>query len=258
MEDGHFAPNNHNISVKGDTMLCSKCQANVDNNAQFCPYCGNRLPNSNERSPFITIGRNPDNDIVLSDNSVSRQHARVRSEQGCLTIEDMGSANGTYVNGYRIQLQRLSASDTIQIGDNTHLSYRDIEAASRRKYGNSEYGGGQTYVSPYGGNPQAYTPSPQNPKRPQQSVPNPVNNGESIESHLIKALFSLPFFPLGIPALINALKVDKLVASRDFNQARICSQKANKYARLGITIWVSIFSLWLLLFILIWSAILLS
>lgn len=256
MEDGHFAPNNHDISVKGDTMLCSRCQANVDNNAQFCPFCGNRLPNPNERSPFITIGRNPDNDIVLSDSSVSRQHARVRSEQGCLTIEDMGSANGTYVNGYRIQLQRLSASDSIQIGSSTQLSYRDIEAASSRKFGYNHYSGGQTYVNPSAGSPQVNPPGHPYSKHPQQPAHNSISNSEPvqsmnnafqvivqqpaansvyqggpIESHLVKAIVSFFFFwPLGIAAIIYAIRTNSLVASRDFNQAMIDSQKAKKYA----------------------------
>lgn len=236
-------------------MLCSRCQANVDNNAQFCPFCGNRLPNPNERSPFITIGRNPDNDIVLSDSSVSRQHARVRSEQGCLTIEDMGSANGTYVNGYRIQLRRLSASDTIQIGSSTQLSYRDIEAASSRKFGNNQSGGRPTYIEPNAGNPKAYTPSPQYPRQPQQPSPNSVYHGEPIESHLIKAIVSFFFFwPLGIAALVNAFKVDNLVAVRDYNQAMICSQKADKYAKLGITLGIIFISLGLLLNLVMCSA----
>lgn len=236
-------------------MLCSKCQANVDNNAQFCPYCGNKLSLSYDRSAFITIGRNPDNDIVLNDSDVSRQHARVRSEQGCLTIEDMGSANGTYVNGYRIQLQRLSASDIIQIGNNTHLSYRDIEAASGRKFGHNHYNGGQTYVNPSAGSPQVNPPGHPYSKHPQQPAPNSVYHGEPIESHLVKAIVSFFFFwPLGIAALVNAFKVDNLVAVRDYNQAMICSQKADKYAKLGITLGIIFISLGLLLNLVMCSA----
>ena len=67
----------------------------------------------------LTIGRDGDSEIVLAENTVSRQHARVqRDDQGKWTVMDLGSANGVYVNGMRVQRAILNLGDEIKIGDN--------------------------------------------------------------------------------------------------------------------------------------------
>lgn len=64
-----------------------------------------------------TIGRNPDNGIVLEDVTVSRHHAALHLDQNGLTIEDVGSTNGTYVNGSRIDGNAiLDRGDEVYIG----------------------------------------------------------------------------------------------------------------------------------------------
>jgi len=67
----------------------------------------------------ISIGRDGGNSIVLAENTVSRQHARVvREAGGQVILTDEGSANGVYVNGMRVQRAALKAGDEIKIGDN--------------------------------------------------------------------------------------------------------------------------------------------
>lgn len=67
----------------------------------------------------VVIGRDGDNGIVLAENTVSRRHARlVRDSQGQFTVSDLGSANGIYINGTRIQRAILSPGDELKIGDN--------------------------------------------------------------------------------------------------------------------------------------------
>ncbi len=67
----------------------------------------------------VTVGRDGDNGIVLAESTVSRRHARLlRDGQGQFTLTDLGSANGIYVNGTRIQRAILSTGDEIKIGDN--------------------------------------------------------------------------------------------------------------------------------------------
>ena len=67
----------------------------------------------------VVIGRDGDNGIVLAENTVSRHHARLlRDNQGQFTLTDLGSANGVYINGTRIQRAILSSGDEIKIGDN--------------------------------------------------------------------------------------------------------------------------------------------
>src|SRR5829696_5073400 len=57
-------------------------------------------------------------DVVIPDPGVSRRHARVIPEDGTLIVEDLGSSNGTYVNGHRIDGPvQLGAGDEVQLGD---------------------------------------------------------------------------------------------------------------------------------------------
>jgi hypothetical protein len=72
----------------------------------------------------VTIGRLSDNTIVLADPQVSRHHATITWQAGAFVIQDLGSANGTYVNNQRIASPRaLRDGDAIQTG-NTHFDVR--------------------------------------------------------------------------------------------------------------------------------------
>ena len=65
----------------------------------------------------ITIGRTADNDIVIDDKMVSRHHARLDKQDNTYTLTDLGSANGTWVNGRRISAPvPLQANDSIRFG----------------------------------------------------------------------------------------------------------------------------------------------
>lgn len=64
-----------------------------------------------------TIGRTPDNDIVVSDVLASRHHARVITQPDGLYLEDLRSVNGTYVNGQRVDRARLTEGSVVTIGN---------------------------------------------------------------------------------------------------------------------------------------------
>lgn len=66
-------------------------------------------------APVVTIGREG-NAMNLPNPQVSRRHAEIRAIQGGHEVRDLGSTNGTFVNGNRITVHRLQASDIIQIG----------------------------------------------------------------------------------------------------------------------------------------------
>ena len=69
--------------------------------------------------PVLTIGRTPDNDVTLSDTLVSRHHAEVRLEPQGVTITDLRSSNGSFVDGVRLppdQPRLLAHGARIQIG----------------------------------------------------------------------------------------------------------------------------------------------
>jgi hypothetical protein len=66
---------------------------------------------------MIMIGRGSDCQLVLEDDYVSTRHARVVTGDSGLYIEDLGSTNGTYVNGMRITAPTtITLQDTVRIG----------------------------------------------------------------------------------------------------------------------------------------------
>jgi hypothetical protein len=64
----------------------------------------------------IVVGRSSDLDMVLVEDMVSRKHARIAMQQDQIWIEDLGSTNGTFVNGEKIKRARLKEGDRVLIG----------------------------------------------------------------------------------------------------------------------------------------------
>jgi serine phosphatase RsbU (regulator of sigma subunit)/pSer/pThr/pTyr-binding forkhead associated (FHA) protein len=67
------------------------------------------------RTPF-TVGRKVDKDLVIADPRVSRDHAQIMQDGMEFFIEDLGSKHGTFVNGERIQRQKLERGDRLEFG----------------------------------------------------------------------------------------------------------------------------------------------
>ena len=76
----------------------------------------------------LTIGRGPDNGLVVQDGRASRHHARIYGRQGALLLADLGSTNGSWVNDRRVQEIALGEGDQIRIGD-TLLIVESVEEA---------------------------------------------------------------------------------------------------------------------------------
>ncbi len=77
-------------------------------------YQGGEFPLKSERQ--VVIGRSSELDMVLVEDMVSRKHAKIAHAAGKLTIEDLGSTNGTFVNGEKVKQSRLKEGDRILIG----------------------------------------------------------------------------------------------------------------------------------------------
>jgi phosphoserine phosphatase RsbU/P len=67
------------------------------------------------RTPF-SVGRKVDKDLVIPDPRVSRDHALIVAENGDFFVVDQGSKHGTYVNGERVQRQKLQRNDRVEFG----------------------------------------------------------------------------------------------------------------------------------------------
>jgi hypothetical protein len=81
----------------------------------------------------VQIGRAPECELVLKDSRVSRRHARLQARGGVLVLTDLGSTNGTRVNGHRVSEVVLGGGDRIQVGDTTIVvdaSSLDADGAS--------------------------------------------------------------------------------------------------------------------------------
>jgi len=80
------------------------------------PFAGRivALPNQ-----MVTVGRAPDNDVVVGDPATSGRHGRIEVRAGSFWISDLGSTNGTLINGEPVIEKQLSDGDLITIGQNT-------------------------------------------------------------------------------------------------------------------------------------------
>ncbi|MEP7059659.1 MAG: FHA domain-containing protein, partial [Actinomycetota bacterium] len=68
------------------------------------------------RRDTVTIGRLPDCDVVIADKGASRRHAQVKRKGGTYTLTDLGSTNGTKLNGETMQSRAINDGDKITIG----------------------------------------------------------------------------------------------------------------------------------------------
>jgi len=81
------------------------------------------------------LGRSANVDVTLADEKISRQHAIIERQGDQIVIRDQGSANGTYVNGQRVETAALNDGDVIRMGDHEivvsfSLSVSDMRSSS--------------------------------------------------------------------------------------------------------------------------------
>ena len=139
--------------MPADPVVCPTCSFHNAADANFCSACGTELPARDEETtgtipvvgvdvagegeqgqlvvirgdaagarftlaePLTTIGRHPDSMVFLDDVTVSRRHAEVvANPDRTFTVRDVGSMNGTYLNGDRVQEAALREGAQLQIG----------------------------------------------------------------------------------------------------------------------------------------------
>lgn len=83
---------------------------------------------------FIKIGRAADNDIAINSKTISSYHCTIRLINNRYFIQDLGSTNGTEINGERIKKTvEISKNDSILLANNTELRWGSIEHAFKNK-----------------------------------------------------------------------------------------------------------------------------
>ena len=83
------------------------------------------------------VGRAPTSDIPIIDPTISRRHAEVECRDGSVTVRDLGSSNGTFVNGGRIERASASSGDTITFGKVGFKLQQLVPAASNATASNA-------------------------------------------------------------------------------------------------------------------------
>lgn len=136
-----------------DGVVCPRCSFLNASGANFCTACGAELPSAEDVAtgsypqigvdvpgegevgqlivtrgatagaryalgePLTTIGRHPESSIFLDDVTVSRRHAQIeRGDDGQYVLVDVGSLNGTYLDGERVDRIPLREGAQIQVG----------------------------------------------------------------------------------------------------------------------------------------------
>ena len=125
----------------------------------------------------ITIGRDSVNEVVINDAEISRRHARLTFQGGKYVLEDLGSTNGTFVNGQRLAGPRvLKAGAVVSFGEQIVMVF---EATN--------FDAGATVVSPRAAVvPSISRPAPLPPPPPVEYVgsmpasPAPISTGTTI------------------------------------------------------------------------------
>ncbi len=127
----------------------------------------------------LDIGRDVANDVVVNDAEVSRRHARLTQQAGSYVLEDLGSTNGTFVDGKRLTGPHwLQPGETIMLGENVSLEFEavrpeyDPDATMVGAPSQPAREPAETYIPPS----PAYSPPPP------PSIPEPVYSGRLPEN----------------------------------------------------------------------------
>ena len=80
---------------------------------------------------IVTIGRSKDNNIIIDNLAVSKNHARIRIEYDTFILEDLESTNGTFINNRKIDRCELNHGDRISIGKHTLVFLKEFEIINK-------------------------------------------------------------------------------------------------------------------------------
>jgi pSer/pThr/pTyr-binding forkhead associated (FHA) protein len=118
-QPGAAAPNTTGAPPVGDTMPLPSAHPGATGGAELMIESGPDTGQSfRMSSTSARVGRSPDNDLILRDPATSGHHARLERRGSQFFIVDLGSTNGTLVNGEPVQEKELKHGDRVTIGQN--------------------------------------------------------------------------------------------------------------------------------------------
>jgi len=82
---------------------------------------GRRTASHSVDKPIFYIGRDPNSDLLLAGEDISRRHCRLIIREGCYHIEDLQSSHGLWLNGLRVYSEPIESGARIQVGPHTLL-----------------------------------------------------------------------------------------------------------------------------------------
>jgi pSer/pThr/pTyr-binding forkhead associated (FHA) protein len=97
----------------------------------------------------LTIGRHSSNDVILADRMVSKRHAAVGRVKGRIVVKDLGSRNGTFVNGERVEKSMLASGDRLKVGSAVLRFFREEERGKNDLDGSTNTSGGVQKLGEY-------------------------------------------------------------------------------------------------------------
>jgi hypothetical protein len=104
-----------------DTMVFDRPTADAPDSARraylLVSTRGSRPVQFDLGGPLIGVGRASDNDVIVDDPMVSRHHCQLKLEHGAYSFTDLGSRNGSTVNGQPVSTVALGPGDVIRVGD---------------------------------------------------------------------------------------------------------------------------------------------
>ena len=125
------------------------------------PFAGRQI----EVAGQLIVGRQGA-DVTLDDPEVSRRHAAIRPAEGALEIEDLGSTNGTWVNGAKVEgVRRLMHGDVVRVGGTT-MEVVEAPVPERAATRAADRAATPTPVRPSSPSPLAAAPPEQGPQPP--------------------------------------------------------------------------------------------
>lgn len=144
---------------------------------QLGPDPGREIILSAER---MSLGRSATNDIVVNDPEISRRHAQITYQNQRYLIEDLGSTNGTFVNGQRCTgPTSLKDGDVVEFGDTIQMLF--VRGPSgQRPYAEEDESAFDTPSAPLAPPPQAAVP-PQPMRQQPMAAPAPVPSAGPLE-----------------------------------------------------------------------------